>query len=1126
MRQTTGIIILEGLTGLVLLIGLIFGLIAWRLVSGPTDLEFVRGDIEAAIESTRGGKQVDIERVSLRWQQDTNEFEIFAQGLTFYDAEHALVARADSAIIEINAIRLIYGDVSLSELHVRSGEFTFRRDMNGAIWIAGEEVPAVRPVQVYEAVSPIQYAEQTLLNVVENVSASAAVADIDEITLSEFRVVLIDEPLGIDWWLEGADLSLSREDSVISVSSSGQAFGNGAPERVDFDLEFNPGLREFRTDTNLYGANLFNLPFLAGATEGYSGNVFADLSVAFEVRQTGIEVLSANIVTDSGEVGVGDNSLSIGENDIVFSYNLDENSAEIDARILDVASISGEAVLQIEDFNDFIEAPLQVPHRITLQSSDLRMDFQPHFPGVWRIQNVDAVADLDINRRQLDVERLTASVGNAGVRAQGRLYLADEDAPEGDLPFGVALTASTSGILSPEDVLLFWPFSLGDDARNWVEENVLAGDLSEAVFRMDLRPDSLRDEKLEDEDLQLDFAFDNAQTSFLEDLPPVIDGRGTARLNGNSFSLDLERGSFSNWSLLSGHVSIPQFKPKGELFFIEAEGTGDVHDILQTLSDSRLQLENQYGLKIDDISGTGRATFTLQRPALSEVSYEDTVFSVQGRIYDGAFNNLFREMSLTGGQADILVNNNLLQISGYGRFEDAPIEFTWSDRFRDEGSPDRSRLLASGFVSPDFINRFGVAARTYMSGSAYAEIEALGPSADDFEHVDISLDFQETRLDVAEFDWTKREGENARAEIALNSTGEEQVTSVRFEADGVRFGGDVSLTTEGRLDRMNVREFYLRDELDLRGELRRPDPDTLELELSGPFLNAAPLLDGLIGASGQGGTLPLFGNVSLSADIDRLRLRNDIEATDASLDIAFIGPVMQSLDVSGVMDLDNQFSLSVTANGNGESALSANASNAGSVMSAFLGQEFMSGGAFTMNGTLRSSGQPSDVRIVLTNTRLNNAPLLTQVLSLASLRGLADVMSGDGILFSQVTLPLILDERGYYIEGAQASGPALGLTANGYILDDGEDLLVNGVLVPSFGVNSALGGIPIIGDLFVSRDGEGVFAITYDIRGSLESARVAVNPLSGIVPGVLRRIFENPDTDAPELPPPAEAEGD
>ena len=114
-------------------------------------------------------------------------------------------------------------------------------------------------------------------------------------------------------------------------------------------------------------------------------------------------------------------------------------------------------------------------------------------------------------------------------------------------------------------------------------------------------------------------------------------------------------------------------------------------------------------------------------------------------------------------------------------------------------------------------------------------------------------------------------------------------------------------------------------------------------------------------------------------------------------------------------------------------------------------------------------------------------------------------------------MPLCIKNGRYDIVGAKASGPALGLTAKGWINPSDGGIDVEGVLVPSFGVNSALGGLPLIGDLFVSRDGEGVFSLRYGVEGTLERAQVSVNPLSAITPGVLRRIFESPETA--ELPP-------
>ena len=182
-----------------------------------------------------------------------------------------------------------------------------------------------------------------------------------------------------------------------------------------------------------------------------------------------------------------------------------------------------------------------------------------------------------------------------------------------------------------------------------------------------------------------------------------------------------------------------------------------------------------------------------------------------------------------------------------------------------------------------------------------------------------------------------------------------------------------------------------------------------------------------------------------------------------------------------------------------------------------LGDQFMSGGSMTLNGQMARGEVPATLRLELENVRMQNAPLLTQILSLASLRGLSDTLSGEGILFTDVTVPVTLAGDRLIFDGATANGPALGLTLNGWIGQTNDEIRVSGVLVPSFGMNSMLNAVPIIGDLFVGRDGEGIFSLTYSIRGTLDRAQVVVNPLSAVTPGILRRIFENPaDTTIPD----------
>jgi hypothetical protein len=60
--------------------------------------------------------------------------------------------------------------------------------------------------------------------------------------------------------------------------------------------------------------------------------------------------------------------------------------------------------------------------------------------------------------------------------------------------------------------------------------------------------------------------------------------------------------------------------------------------------------------------------------------------------------------------------------------------------------------------------------------------------------------------------------------------------------------------------------------------------------------------------------------------------------------------------------------------------------------------------------------------------------------------------------------------------------------------------------------------IPVIGDLLVSRRGEGVFGMTYSINGHAGEPRVGVNPVSALTPGILRRIFEPVPQRQPETP--------
>jgi hypothetical protein len=87
-------------------------------------------------------------------------------------------------------------------------------------------------------------------------------------------------------------------------------------------------------------------------------------------------------------------------------------------------------------------------------------------------------------------------------------------------------------------------------------------------------------------------------------------------------------------------------------------------------------------------------------------------------------------------------------------------------------------------------------------------------------------------------------------------------------------------------------------------------------------------------------------------------------------------------------------------------------------------------------------------------------------------------------------------------------GPILGATVDGNIDYARDQVNVRGTLVPLYGLNNMFGQIPVIGLFLGGGSNEGIFGITYEVRGSTGNPRPVVNPISAIAPGILRKFFD------------------
>ena len=115
--------------------------------------------------------------------------------------------------------------------------------------------------------------------------------------------------------------------------------------------------------------------------------------------------------------------------------------------------------------------------------------------------------------------------------------------------------------------------------------------------------------------------------------------------------------------------------------------------------------------------------------------------------------------------------------------------------------------------------------------------------------------------------------------------------------------------------------------------------------------------------------------------------------------------------------------------------------------------------------------------------KLKELPTLTKILTLASLQGIADILSGEGIRFDEFEMNFENKGQLITIDEIYAIGPAISVLMSGYV-EKNKLISLRGTLVPATTINKAIGSIPVLGKILVgTKTGEGVFGVSFKIKG-------------------------------------------
>jgi len=247
-------------------------------------------------------------------------------------------------------------------------------------------------------------------------------------------------------------------------------------------------------------------------------------------------------------------------------------------------------------------------------------------------------------------------------------------------------------------------------------------------------------------------------------------------------------------------------------------------------------------------------------------------------------------------------------------------------------------------------------------------------------------------------------------------------------------------------------------------------------------------------------------NSNISVDFKKIFLDENTYINNLAGNIKFKKNKITKVSLNSKFFDNKELNFSVRTNDNGEKITTLYSGNATPLVKKYKFIKGFSDGNLDFYSIKKNNISKSQLRIY--DFKLKEVPVLTKILTLASLQGIADMLTGEGIRFNEFEMNFTNKGTLMTIEEIYAIGPAISILMSGYI-ESKKLVSLRGTLVPATTLNKVIGSLPLIGNILVGKKtGEGVFGVSFKIKGPPKDLKTTVNPIKTLTPRFITRILE------------------
>jgi hypothetical protein len=1070
-----------------------------RLAMGPVSLGPFSERLRQSVLHALPGLAIRYDDAALEWSRDEGRVNLIIVGARVFDADRHIIAQAPKAEIGLAASPLLSGQVEIHRITLVGVQLTLVRTKDGALHLGVERNKTSGDVL------------QRIRDAIEN--SSSGTSSLDRFAVSKARLAFYDEGTGLFLVAPQAKLEIANDHATskpqLTASVDAEVEITGHPAHVLATIKLPRRGGNLSGDISVGGLDLVAL---AQNSRQFAFlqpfDLKTDVSGSFVVEH-GNQLTSADLGLDAkGVIGGFGSPLTV--KDFRFVGRYDGRTGRL---LIDDATLQGEnATAHAQGSGDLVFAADGSLARTDLDvtADRITLTMPAAFQQSVTLGGVSLRGSYTTADRSFAINQLLLSGSPLAGELRGRVVLASNQSPEIDL-------TGTLNQLSVRDLVRYWPLRVGEGARAWIDANVPAGRVGPIALVANIKAGDLDQAALPNDALDLRIPIADASVNYVRGMTLLTHTNGTGVLNGDTFKAEVTSARLGPMTVQKGAVTIPELHKHGTVGEIAATVRGQMRDLLTLLDEKPLQYPTRFRIKPAETGGAATVDANFRVPMIKNVGIDQIPIAVKA-VVTGLALSLGQETKISNGTVTFDVDNTHLHALGNINYGSIPLSADWTEAFK-SANGITTRLNVRGTLDEQARAALKLRMSDLFSGPVGVVAQLTGRRGV-IDTAQATVDLTPATVSFNPISYSKPPGTPATAQISahLGPKGTVSAADVSVSGAGLSAHGTLNFGADGNLIHAEIPNLRAGPVNDFTLSLTQGAANGTDIFIRGRSVDGTALgkkETGPSNASQESNT-----HYHVVAKLDRMVLKENTVLAPFTLEANTIGSRFQNLSLTTGMSPGDSVTASIAPVAGGR-RLTVNATDAGALLKGVFGLSNISGGKLAMAASMppvnaAKGGVDYAGTLTIRDFKIENQPFFARLFAAGSLGGLLDLMRGSGIVIDKLEMPFSARNDVIDIRDAYANGPSVGLSGEGYIDRGNNQIDLRGAVAPIYGLNSVLGALPLVGNMLVSKRGEGIVGMTYEASGSLDEPKISMNPLSILTPGIFRRIFEGKVPTAPQ----------